>query len=82
MNTDAVSELQSFQQFVGDIVSRGESNASPEEALDQWRAMHPRDDDLIAVREALDDMNAGDRGVPLDEFDQQFRSRHNLPSQS
>jgi hypothetical protein len=81
MNTDAASELLSFQSFIGEIVSRGDATASPEEALDEWRVMHPSDDDLLAVREALDDMNAGDTGVSLEEFENQFRSKHSLPNQ-
>jgi hypothetical protein len=81
MSTDAASELQSFQRYIAEIVSRGGADASPEEALDEWRALHPSDDDVFAVREALDDMKAGDTGVSLHEFDNQFRSRHGLPTQ-
>jgi hypothetical protein len=79
MHIDGASELQSFQQFLVEVVSRGAIASSPEEALDEWRTMHPLEDDLSAVQEALDDMQAGDAGVTLEEFDNQFRQKHNLP---
>ncbi len=35
-------------------------------------------DDLAAVRDALDDFAAGDRGVDWREFDREFRNRQRL----
>lgn len=44
---------------------------------------NPNPDDFAdavhALRDALADMEAGDCGVPLDEFDREFRRRHGLP---
>lgn len=68
-------ELASFQQFLtgqtGDI--------SPEEALDMWRTAHPLEDDfdeaVAALREAFADMEADDTGIPIADFDREFRSR-------
>lgn len=37
-----------------------------------------RGDTLQALRDAIADMEAGDTGVPLDQFDQEFRARHNI----
>jgi hypothetical protein len=37
------------------------------------------DGDIVAVRQALTEMAAGDHGVPLDEFDREFRAKHGLP---
>lgn len=79
MNVDGASELQSFQQFLVEFAGRGGAAASPEEALDEWRTTHPCEDDLLAVQEALADMRAGDVGITLEEFDMQFRLKHNLP---
>ena len=42
--------------------------------------MQAFDEDVAAVREALDDIAKGDRGIPFDEFDRDFRKRHNLPA--
>lgn len=37
------------------------------------------DEDTSAIQEAIDDLANGDRGMPFEEFDRQFRERHNLP---
>jgi hypothetical protein len=37
-----------------------------------------RGDTVQALREAIADMEAGDTGVPLDQFDQEFRARHDI----
>jgi hypothetical protein len=81
MATDPHSELAQFQQFVGQHVQNG-TPLSPEEVLDLWRIEHPQslDDDAIAIRQALADFDAGEMGVPLDEFEREFRRRHNLPA--
>jgi hypothetical protein len=79
-------ELSSFHQFLTERIASGSGDISPEEAVDQWRAEHPDDTEFTntvqALREALADMEAGDRGVPLAEFDREFRARHGLSSES
>jgi len=49
------------------------------------RRLHPQgeelDEDAAAIQEALDDMAKGDDGIAFDEFDREFRKRHNLPDQ-
>lgn len=73
-------ELADFQGFLTEIVAGGNANLSPEEALDLWRDRHPDPDefaaDVEAVREALDDMNAGDPGIPLEEYERKFYQQH------
>lgn len=48
---------------------------------DEWRREHPDaqevDEDLVAIKEALADLAQGDRGISFDEFDRDFRYRHN-----
>jgi hypothetical protein len=82
--TSLSNELEEFHRFVAEKLAKGEGALSPEAAVGQWRELHPcsegRAEDLAAVREALADMAAGDTGVPIKEFDQEFRVRHNLPS--
>ena len=83
MFTDAHQELLSFHHFVAEQLSSGQSCLSPEEALEAWR-LHNRSpeeyaEDVHEIREALADMDAGDCGVPMDEFDREFRRRHGLP---
>lgn len=82
MALEPVNELQDFHRFVGEKVNLGESSLTPEAVLREWRQLNPdptaNEDDLAAIQEAIDDMDAGDRGIPLEEFDRDFRARHNL----
>ena len=82
MSVDPTAELAQFQQFIVDHLQKGDT-LSQEEALDLWRLRHPNPDDLadsvLALREALADLDSPDRGVPLEEFDREFRRRHGLP---
>ncbi len=47
-----------------------------------WRAENPAADDypnhVAALKEALADMEAGDHGMPLEQFDAKFRQRHSV----
>jgi hypothetical protein len=77
-------ELASFRDFVAEKAKAGESAISPEEALDEWRAMNPDAEDLeqsaAIVRQALEDMRNGDHGRDADEVLDELRKRYNLPS--
>lgn len=85
MSTELREELHGFHRFLADKLSADNAELSPEEALDEWRRLHPQaqafEEDVGAIREALLDMAAGDRGILFDEFDRDFRRRHNLPAQ-
>jgi hypothetical protein len=80
--TDSSNDLAGFHQYIGERLKEGGDTLSPEEALDIWRHEHPLPEDyeetVEALREALADMEAGDVGIPLEEFDAEFRARHNL----
>jgi hypothetical protein len=83
MRGQLIEELRDFHQFLGDKLKGGGVDLSPEEALDEWRRLHAGAqamEDLAAIGEALDDVANGDRGMPFDEFDRDFRKRHNLPA--
>jgi len=84
MPTEMIEELREFHRFLTDKLRVDGIDLSPEEALDEWRRLHPQtqafDEEVAAIREALDDMAKGDRGIPFDEFDRDFRKRHNLPT--
>jgi hypothetical protein len=77
-----MSELASFHEFIGHKMQEFGENASPEELLDLWRSTHPSEldfrRDVQAIQSAIDAMNAGDVGVPLDDFDREFRKKHGL----
>ncbi len=79
-----MSELESFHRFLGDQLVRGEPTPTPEECLELWRSQNPPTDlieaETQAVREALEDMAAGDRGQPVREFLAEFHARKRIPS--
>jgi len=84
MPTELIEELREFHRFLTDKLRANGNDLSPEQALDEWRRLHPQtqafDDEVAAIREALDDMANGDRGIPFDQFDRDFHNRHNLPA--
>jgi uncharacterized sporulation protein YeaH/YhbH (DUF444 family) len=86
MNATPRDDLSSFHQFVGELVSSNSAPRSPEDALQEWRALHPDAEaaavECAAIQEAIDDLEAGDEGIPFEEFDQAFRERHRLPPPS
>lgn len=44
------------------------------------RALKRQEEDLVAIREALRDLDAGDRGTPFDEFVDEFRREKGIPA--
>ena len=85
MPAQVIDELRDFHRFLSERLSAGRIDCSPEEAVDEWRRLHPDSqaaaEDIAAIHEGLTDMVNGDQGIPFDEFDRDFRKRHNLPSQ-
>ena len=82
--SELIQELREFHRFLTDKLSADGIDLSPEEALDEWRRLHPQsqafDEDVAAIQEALADMAKGDCGIPFDQFDCDFRERHNSPA--
>jgi hypothetical protein len=86
MNAQSLDDLRDFHQFAGEKVNNGGAALSPEEVLDEWRMLHPAPqavaEEVAAIQEAIDDMENGDTGIPFQEFDRNFRARHNLQARS
>lgn len=84
MPSKTAKELRDFHNFLSDKLMGDGNDVSPEEALGEWRKLHSQaqasEEDVAAIQEALDAMPKGDRGIPFDEFDRDFRKRHNLPT--
>jgi hypothetical protein len=78
-----MGELAVFHRFIGDRLKEGQINLSPEEVLDLWRDEHPDSEDFAdtveALREAIEDLEAGAQTRPFEEFDRVFRAQHNIP---
>jgi Arc/MetJ-type ribon-helix-helix transcriptional regulator len=54
--------------------------ATPDEVLrEALAALRFRDDEVLAIQQGIDDMEAG-RVTPLREFDREFRRRNGLPA--
>ena len=83
MATGTRDELSQFHDFVSQKLAGDADRLSPEEALDLWRAENPAADDfsnnVASLKEALTDMEAGDHGMLLEQFDNKFRQRHSIP---
>ncbi len=77
-------ELRDFHVFLSEKLSNGGAHLSPEEALDEWRRLHPEEqapaEEVAAIQEALDDLAEGERPMAFEEFDREFRKRHQLPA--
>jgi hypothetical protein len=85
MNTQTTDDLAAFHAFLGEKLKNGGPRPSPEEALDEWRQDHPDpeidEEEVAAIQEAIDDMEAGDRGVPFDEAMAELLAKYAPPSQ-
>ncbi len=79
----SVDDLRAFHDFVARKLAEGGSQPpTPEECLDLWfvenQTPEERADDLAAIQEGLDDMDAG-RTRPVDDVLQELRQKYNLP---
>jgi hypothetical protein len=85
MSAHVIEELRNFHRFLSEKLSDGRIDWSPEEALDEWRRLHPDSqecgEEIAAIQEALSDMARGDRGMPFEEFDRAFRKKNHVPGQ-
>ena len=84
MNASQTTELHEFHRFLTTKLSNGGADLSPEEVLDEWRQDHPDpeidEDEVAAIQEAIDDMEAGDHGRPFDEAMADLRAKYGMPS--
>ena len=83
MSTNTHSELEDFVRFVLRLVESGEKELSPEDALMRWQMenLTPEeyDEEVAAIQEAFDDMRAGDRGIPMNEFFARMDKKYGFP---
>lgn len=72
MSIDSNVELRSFGAYITGLIESGKEGVSPEDALMRWRMQNlsPEefDEEVAAIKEALDDMEAGDKGIPIEQF--------------
>jgi hypothetical protein len=83
MAREGVSELEAFRDFVDQQIESGQADQSPENVLRQWQIERAQlMESVRAVKEGLEDMDAGDTGRPLREFMEEFKAANNqrMPS--
>ncbi len=78
MSTDSVNDLAAFVSFAQSRLHEQGADLTPEECLTLYRSQQVSAEDIAAVKEALDEMHRGDVGVPLEEFDRQFRQKNGI----
>ena len=83
MATDRSNDLRAFKHFIDAKLSNGGSDLTLDDALGLWdietQPVSEREASIKAVREALDDMHAGDTGIPADELMAPLRRKYGLP---
>ena len=63
-------ELRIFRDFLNEKLKNGGADLSPEEALDEFRRAHDPleyEDDVAAIQAAIDDLERGERGMPIED---------------
>jgi len=76
------SELEQFHRFAAEKLAAGTEPDSLQDLLDLWYSENPdprvMQDDILAVKAALRDLDNGDRGIPYEEFMHELRTRYAL----
>jgi hypothetical protein len=76
MNLATPTEAESFQLFLSRELAQGGRDLSPEELLQRWRSdQQELQASVAAIREAVDNMNAGARGQSVEEVARELQQR-------
>jgi hypothetical protein len=70
------TELQAFHDFVGERLRDTHPPPTPEEVVAEWELLNAdsrRARNIRLIQEALDDLEAGDVGVPFEEHLREMR---------
>jgi hypothetical protein len=86
MVTERRDDLKAFHDFVGERLANGGASFTPAETLALWEIQHSSGEErastVEALRGALDDMRAGDAGIPARDFLTELRHKYHLPTRS
>jgi hypothetical protein len=79
-------DLNQFHEFAKVVIARSDDKLTLDELWDQWRLENPTqaefEENVLAVKSAIRDMEAGDRGMPVEEHVREVRKKYNLPGGS
>ena len=67
-----------LEDEINERMASGQHASQDELLRDALRALRLQDSDVTAVKEAIADMEAGDRGIPFDQFVEEFRKQHSV----
>jgi hypothetical protein len=83
---ERANDPRAFRDFLDAKLSDVGDALTLDEALGLWDLENAEEEEqaatVEAIREALDDMRAGDTGVPAREFVAEIRRKYNLPTSS
>jgi hypothetical protein len=75
-------ELQSFYRYAEQRLHNGGSELSLQDLFEEWRASNPTPEELhtnvLAVRAALRDLDAGEKGQSIEGFVTEFERRNGI----
>ena len=82
MMSTAVQDLHSFYRFADERLRDQNGGPSLDQLYAEWRAQNPTAEELqenvLAVRASLRDMDDEIIGRPIEEFEREFRERNGL----
>ena len=83
MATERIDDPVAFRRFLDAKLAGEETGLTLDECLDLWEHENRPDEEralaVQAVREALDDMKAGDSGLSAKNVVAELRRKHGLP---
>ena len=82
MATERGNDLRAFRDFANEQLTNGRTEPTLDQCLELWenesQTDEERKDTIQAIREALDEMRAGDAGVPAHDATAELRRKHKL----
>jgi hypothetical protein len=69
------NDLNNSNQFVK---THAASAPTIDELFDTWRVQNPAESDAAATRASLNDLDSGERGVPIEDFNKSIAEKHKL----
>lgn len=75
MITSAKNDLAALMEFLREV-SKKAPQTTPDEAIEAWHQLHADSDaeSLVAIRQSLAGMDAGERGYPVEDVIAEMRA--------
>jgi putative addiction module CopG family antidote len=66
------------EEQLKECMAAGRYRSEDDVLRDALKALRHRNDELVALKDAIADLEAGDRGMPFDEFIDEFRRKRGI----